>query len=57
MSRCGGEFLVDVYVEGGISGRDLGSYRAIFDREREREGTFIIALSAEKVRLKLIDKK
>lgn len=25
--------------------------------EREREGTFIIALSAEKVRLKLIDKK
>ena len=30
---------------------------ASFDREREREGTFIIALSAEKVRLKLIDKK
>ena len=30
-------------------------HRAIFGRERE--GTFITALSAEKVRLKLIDKK
>lgn len=50
-----GRFLVDVYVEGGNCGRDLGSYRAIFDRERE--GTFITCSLAEKVRLKLIDKK
>ena len=38
--------MVDVYVEGGISGRDLGSYRASFDRERE--GTFITALSLQR---------
>lgn len=40
--------MVDVYVEGENSGRDLGSYRAIFDREREREGTFITAVSLYK---------
>lgn len=49
--------MVDVYVEGGNSGRDLGSYRAIFDRERERERLSLLSLSTKKVRLKLIDKK
>lgn len=39
-----GEFLVDVYVEGGISGRDLGSYRAIFEREGERELSSLLSL-------------